>query len=512
MSIFSKIRRESARGIAEIFILVLISLMTIGWSALRAADTGELSAPSIALATLCFLALLRLTHMSRRISVALDNASVSEAVTTRILQTDTLTGAVSRKHFLETLKESIGKPLAPKQVCLILIDVDHFKQINDSFGHPAGDAVLCHVVSKVKSIFSDATVGRLGGDEFAILARNRDLQLITARANALIESLRHGIVYDGQRLPISISMGLAQSLRDANQAKDLMTLADLALYESKLSGRGRITQFNGSMLSGKRHRRFIERELRAAIYLNELELRYQPIINSDGYAYALEGLVRWRHQVRGLIPPSEFVPVAEESNLIDALGAWVFKRACLDAPHFPNCRISINVSGAQLQRDEFVQMLRRVIAETEAKPEWFVLEITETTAMTATPDLLRRIETARHMGFRVALDDFGTGFCGFNYLKTLPVDAIKIDKSYVQSLGEDEVARVVVSALTQIASIQNLSIVAEGIETEDHMTLAKAAGCTRFQGYYIAKPAPLEQLKPLLRNPMTAPSRSLGAG
>src|SRR5690606_7128563 len=189
------------------------------------------------------------------------------------------------------------------------------------------------------------------------------------------------------------------------------------------------------------------------------------------------------------------IPVAEESSLIDTLGAWVFRRACLDLPDFPGCRITVNVSGEQLKRDDFVTTLARVLRETGCSADRFVLEITETTATAATPDVLSRLDTARAMGFRVALDDFGTGFCGFNYLKTLPIDAIKIDRSYIQSLAEDEVARVFVSALAQIAHIQNLAIVAEGIETETDLALAKAAGCTRFQGYHIARPAPKQDRK-----------------
>ena len=180
--------------------------------------------------------------------------------------------------------------------------------------------------------------------------------------------------------------------------------------------------------------------------------------------------------------------------LIDTLGEWLLRRACADLPAFPGCRISINVSGEQLKRDEFVSMLTRVLDETGSSADRFVLEITETVVTTATPDVLRRLATARSMGFRIALDDFGTGFCGFNYLKTLPVDAIKVDKSYIQSLSEDEVARVLVSALAQIAHIRDLSIVAEGVETELDFTLARTAGCNRFQGYHFARPAPKEKL------------------
>jgi EAL domain-containing protein (putative c-di-GMP-specific phosphodiesterase class I) len=273
-----------------------------------------------------------------------------------------------------------------------------------------------------------------------------------------------------------------------------MLLADLALYESKAAGRGRVTVFDEEMLSEKRYRRLVERELRAAVYLGELELHYQPIVNADSSPYALEGLIRWRHSVRGLIAPAEFIPIAERSTLIDMLGEWVFRRACADIGHFQGRRISVNVSGEQLKRDEIVTMCDRVLRETGRSAAQFVIEITETVATAATPEILRRLEALRGLGFHIALDDFGTGHCGFNYLKTLPIDSIKIDRSYIRSLAHDQVAQIFVSALAQIARIQNVGIVAEGVETAEEFALAKAAGCNRFQGYFFGRPVPRDKI------------------
>ncbi len=440
------------------------------------------------------LAIVILFRLQRTIVAELDRASLDAEERQQRALTDALTGAMMRGHFLDELKRSVGRPLEPRQATLVLVDIDHFKQLNDSFGHPLGDAVLVHVVRAMKRIFPDGAVGRLGGDEFGIILRDCDMQTTLARADILLGTLRGGIHHENHTIALSASIGAALAPLHATQPKELMLLADVALYESKAAGRGRMTVFDRGMLSDKRHRRFVERELRAAIYMNELELHYQPVINADGSVFGLEGLVRWRHGVRGLIPPDEFIPIAESSVLIDSLGEWVFRRACADIDDFPGYHVGINVSGEQLKRDEFVAMLARVLDETGRSAERFVLEITETVVTTATPDVLRRLAAARSMGFRVALDDFGTGFCGFNYLKTLPVDSIKVDKSYIQSLSEDEVARVLVSALAQIARIRDLTIVAEGVETELDFTLAKAAGCNRFQGYHFARPAPKEQL------------------
>jgi diguanylate cyclase (GGDEF)-like protein len=494
MSIFTNISNHSKRGYYVLQALFAASALTLAWSVASFGDTGVLTSALIFCVAVNLLAIVVLFYLQRTISERLRRASQDELETTRVMNADALTGAMMRRPFLEELQRALGAPLAPRRATLVLVDFDHFKHLNDSFGHPFGDAALAFLVRTMMRLFPEAMIGRMGGDEFALLIRDCDIEATEARARMLIEDLRAGIFHDGHTVSLSVSMGAALAPAHAGQSANLMLLADLALYESKANGRGRLTVFDTELLREKRHRRFIERELRAAIYLNELELHYQPVLNADGSPYAVEGLVRWRHPVRGLIPPGEFIPVAEATSLIDTLGAWVFRRACLDAAAFPDCRISINISGEQLRRDEFVAMLGRVLQETGCDAGKFILEITETAATTATPEILRRLEAARTMGFRVALDDFGTGFCGFNYLTTLPIDAIKIDRTYIRSLSHDEVARVFVSALAQIARIQNLVIVAEGVETETDLALARAAGCERFQGYHFSRPVPKERL------------------
>ncbi|EKF18033.1 putative bifunctional diguanylate cyclase/phosphodiesterase [Nitratireductor pacificus] len=432
-----------------------------------------------------------LDYLRRNVIHRLRHAARVEAERHKLTETDLLTGALTRGRFLDELTTSIGSLTRPRRVMLLLVDVDHFKQLNDGFGHQFGDEALAHLVACARHCFPDCTIGRLGGDEFAILMYGNDLARCRTRAGKLLDMLQRGRSREGHQVPLSASIGIAIAPQHASSAKELPLLADLALYESKGAGRGRVTVFDPEMLSEKRQRRFMERELRAAIYLNELELHYQPVINADRTRFAVEGLVRWRHPARGMISPGEFVPVAERSSLIDLLGEWVFRRACLDIGQFADCRVSINISGEQLKRDGVVQMLARVLEETGCQAERFILEITETVATAATPEVIGRIEKLRAMGFHVALDDFGTGHCGFNYIKTLPIDSIKIDRSYIRNLGDDRIAQVFVSALTQIARIQGLTIVAEGIETEMEFELARAAGCNRFQGYLLGRPEAL---------------------
>ncbi|WP_137934902.1 putative bifunctional diguanylate cyclase/phosphodiesterase [Mesorhizobium comanense] len=499
MSILATIKDHSGRIYRGIQALLVLS---IGTAALGALDISRHlpSSNAFAISTLATgLALLALMYMRSSIVHRLRSAEAAEAEKHHFLTRDAMTGAMTRRYFLEALRDSLGTMRDRREATLLLIDLDHFKQLNDTFGHQFGDLTLTHLVKTSERIFSGSMVGRLGGDEFGVIIPHSDLTAINRNVRQLLDAMRAGKSHEGKIIPLSISVGVALAPAHASNTTELMLVADLALYESKAAGRGRVTVFDEEMLSDKRYRRLVERELRAAIYLGELELHYQPIVNPDGSTHALEGLIRWRHPVRGLIAPAEFITIAERSTLIDMLGEWVFKRACADISHFPGRRISINVSGEQLKRDEIVTMCDRVLKETGCSAAQFIIEITETVATAASPEVLRRLEALRGLGFHIALDDFGTGHCGFNYLKTLPIDIIKIDRSYIRSLAHDQVAQIFVSALAQIARIQDVTIVAEGVETQEEFALAKAAGCNRFQGYFFGRPAQRDKLLTLAR-------------
>jgi diguanylate cyclase (GGDEF)-like protein len=403
-----------------------------------------------------------------------------------------MTGALARRHFMECLDQAVRK--TDVSITLMLIDIDHFKQLNDTLGHPAGDAALVHLSNCLRYQLKTGQVGRLGGDEFAVLFTGTSETEIARQTAALLRLVAKPFRHAGHDIALSVSIGTATSFDRAHDASGLFQNADLALYASKSAGRGRATTFEESMLQDRRRVRYLQRELRAAIYLDHLELHYQPVVDAQKQVKGFEALVRWRHPVRGLIPPIEFIPVAESSTLIDLLGEWVFTRACQDFVRLGHLNVSINVSGEQLKRDNLVTMAEQVLQQTGCPPHRIVFEITETAATDASPDVLRRLNKLRAMGIRLALDDFGTGHCGFNYLKTLPIDVIKIDRSYISNLGKDRLAQVLVSALTEVGRIQGVSVVAEGIETDEDFQLAKAAGCDRFQGYAIARPQPLEQI------------------
>ena len=497
MSILATIKDHSGRIYRGIQALLVVSIAATGLAAFALTESASRAGALAVSVTSTSMALLVLMYMRASVVQRLQSAADAEAEKHRFLTVDAMTGATARRYFIEALGDWLGGLRNRRQASLLLIDLDHFKQLNDTFGHQFGDLALAHLVAEARRIFEDGVIGRLGGDEFGVMVPYGDVALINRDARRLLDAMRAGKRHEGKIIPLSISVGVALAPLHASNATELMLLADLALYESKAGGRGRITVFDEEMLSDKRYRRLVERELRAAIYLGELELHYQPIVGPDGSVDALEGLIRWRHPVRGLISPAEFIPIAERSTLIDMIGEWVFKRACADIGHFPGRRISINVSGEQLKRDEIVTMCDRILCETGRSASQFIIEITETVAMAAMPEVLRRLEALRGLGFQIALDDFGTGHCGFNYLKSLPIDSIKIDRSYIRSLAHDQVAQIFVSALAQIACIQEIAIVAEGVETAQEFTLARTAGCSRFQGYFFGKPAPRDKASAL---------------
>ncbi|WP_198598220.1 putative bifunctional diguanylate cyclase/phosphodiesterase [Mangrovicella endophytica] len=408
----------------------------------------------------------------------------------RLLDSDALTGSLSRRAFIARLRTAAA-PETGGRALLMLFDIDHFKAVNDGFGHAVGDQVLVHTIDVARRCFPGGEIGRLGGDEFAILLTSCDRDEGLELAARFLAELRHPRAIGGRQLSVGCSIGLAVAPDDAAFVDDLIVCADLALYESKRRGRGCATAFDASMLKDQKQRRFIERELRAAILMDELELHYQPLTNAKGDILGVEALLRWRHPLRGMIPPGEFIGIAEQSTLIDMLGEWVMRRAVRDAPWLPAGSIAINISGAQLKRDEIVAMVTDVLAEARCPAERFTFEITESVAVAVTSQVFARLQALRNLGLRMALDDFGTGNCGFTSLRSLPVDAIKIDRSYIQWIDCDAVASVVVSSLASIGRLQGLEIVAEGIETEEHLMLAKAAGCTVFQGFLLGRPAPL---------------------
>lgn len=403
---------------------------------------------------------------------------------------DALTGAQTRAYFFDSLREALR---GDRPVAYLQIDMDNLKVLNDSHGHGAGDAALVHMVRTLKSLLPEASIGRLGGDEFGIVLVGQDSKPALVRLGERILSvLGRPVPIEGRPLRLSATIGLAVWPNDAAEADELITKADLALYKGKKQGRASAVAFDAELLADERHKRFVERDLRAAILLNELELHYQPIVAAeDGAIVTHEALVRWQHPVRGRILPGEFIAIAEQSDLIDKLGDWVLRRACLDLDRLGTPTVGINVSVVQLRRPDFAVRFADILAECGVAGTRLVIEVTESLPLTPGTVELRNIDAVRALGVRVAIDDFGAGFASLEYLRGFPFDIIKIDRSYVANLPGSRIDGLIVEAIVKIARSLQVEVIAEGIETEAQRAFLTRAGVTGLQGYLLALPQPI---------------------
>lgn len=445
------------------------------------------------LAGASLLLLLRWGYV--RLKQELNNAAEEQRQLLDLAYRDALTGAHSRSYFFNALTESLRADDRP--VAYMQIDMDNLKVLNDSHGHAAGDAALVHLVKTLKALMPEALVGRLGGDEFGIALVGQDSKPALVRlGDRVLATLGQPISIEGRPIRLSATIGVALWPHDAAEADELISKADLALYKGKKQGRASTVAFESELMADERHKRFVERDLRAAILLNELELYYQPIFAADGATpVSHEALVRWQHPVRGPVPPGDFIGIAEQSDLIDKLGDWVLRRACLDRARLGTPSVGINVSVVQLRRADFAERFSDILMETSTDGSQLVIEITESLPLKTGTIELNNIEAIRALGVRVAIDDFGTGFAGLEYLRGFPFDIIKIDRSYVANLPGSRIDGLIVSSITKIARSLEVEVIAEGVETPEQLQFLQRAGVTALQGYLLARPEPLHSAR-----------------
>jgi diguanylate cyclase (GGDEF)-like protein len=419
----------------------------------------------------------------------------SEMQASHLARHDTLTGLPNRlmlSHRLEAAIAGMDQHATP--FAMHIIDLDRFKDINDSYGHGAGDELICKIASQFTALCAPgATLARIGGDEFAIIQPGAGAAEASAFAARLIEAASEAIHLSAGRVFIGASIGIVILNKPGITASDVMRRADLALYRAKEDGRGRFALFTDDLEHNLRKRNEIRDELRVALERNELTLLYQPQI-SQGEIRSVEALVRWNHPVRGQISPAEFIPIAEETGLIDPLGFFTLRRAFEDSRRLPALDFAINVSAAQIRTPDFVSRLAALAEETAIDPSRFELEITEGLLLGDDPQIRLRLTQIRRMGYRIALDDFGTGYSSLSYLQRYPITKIKIDQSFIRNLGERAEADAVVAAIVHLSQALNLEVIAEGVETEQQRVQLLAAGCSGLQGYLFGRPAPLEDI------------------
>ncbi|MFL9841482.1 EAL domain-containing protein [Sphingomonas sp. ST-64] len=415
----------------------------------------------------------------------------SEAQALYLANHDALTGLPNRASFSRFVDEAIGAARSDALLAVMLIDLDRFKQVNDTLGHLAGDKLIQAVAARlVRCIGDHDVVARLGGDEFAIcLPERRACDDLAVAANAILDELRKPFEIMGSIVHVGGSIGIAMSPDHGVERTELLRKADIAMYKAKEDGRNDYRFFTGEMDESIARRHVIEDELRAALRSGEgLFLEYQPKLDATGRRISgLEALVRWQHPTRGRLTPEAFIPVAEECGLIDGLAEWVLTEACSVARHWPALSMAVNISPVQFRTAGVADTIRSTVLAAGVKPEQIELEVTESILVEDDEVVKAALEDLRASGFRIALDDFGTGYSSLSYLKKFKVDRIKIDKSFVKRLGHDPEAIAIVQAVVALGHAMALSVTAEGVETEEQESLLQVAGCNELQGFLFSK-------------------------
>jgi diguanylate cyclase (GGDEF)-like protein len=445
-----------------------------------------------------------------RAKLAENNAELVTALSTiQVLANhDTLTGLPNRAMFNDNLQQAISRAeRAKSQLALFFIDLDHFKQVNDTLGHPFGDSVLREAVRRFQALVRDGdTLARFGGDEFVLLVENlRDTSDVHAIAHKLQGVLENRAQLEGHEVNLSASIGVCLYPAHGDDASTLLANADIAMYQAKAGGRKQYCVFSSGMSDQAAEKYQLETALRRALEEDRFRIHYQPKIDiASGRVTGVEALIRWEHPELGLIFPDRFIRLAEDTGLIIAIGRWTLKEVCersraWDEMGLPPMIMSINLSVSQLMHPDFVKDCAAALKAAGRKPELFELEITESMVMQNPEHATKLMEELRAIGVRLAIDDFGTGYSSLAYLKQFPVHTLKVDQSFVRDLphNRDDVA--ITRAVIAMAHSLKMNVIAEGVEREEQLALLTAEGCDEFQGFYCARALPEVELIPFLK-------------
>ena len=415
---------------------------------------------------------------------------------------DALTDLPNRVLMRGHLEQRVAELAQGKPFAILYIDIDEFKGVNDSFGHEIGDELLRHVAARLRGcVGPQDLVARLGGDEFAIVkAETRDRGELTTLAEQILDSLRVPAHCKGQEVPIEASIGIAIAPDDGLSLEELLKHADLAMYAAKSNGRRTYRFFVPELDARLKTRRQLELDLRQALARGELEIHYQPLVElaTDTVA-GCEALLRWYHPERGMISPADFIPVAEDTGLINEIGDWVLKRACAEAAGWPgHIRLAVNVSPVQFRTKTLALRVATALRDSGLAPDRLELEITEAVLIRDDDEALVILHQLRDLGVRIALDDFGTGYSSLSYLRRFPFDKIKIDRSFVSDIGDAGGSSMIVEAVVNMASACRMSTTAEGVETEMQREILRGLGCSEMQGYLFSPAVSASKLQQLL--------------
>lgn len=429
----------------------------------------------------------------------------SEAQAHHLAFHDVLTGLPNRALFEDRLNHAVTRTQHAGKIAVMMLDLDRFKHVNDTLGHHAGDNLIRELSIRLsKLVGAQDTIARLGGDEFAIvqasIAGDDDAKDLCDRILAVVEQ-----PYDvaGHQVFVGISIGVVIAPDAGLDRIDLLRKADIALYRAKAEGRNRYRIFTPEMDETVNIRKTIEDDLREALVTGKgLEVAYQPQIAFGGGAIVgVEALARWRHPERGCIQPSQFIPVAEQTGLINQLGDWVLRQACVASRRWPGLFVSVNLSPVQFRSKGFAERVVRIVGECGVDPRRIELEVTESVLLDEEGGTIEALRLLRGAGFRIALDDFGTGYSSLGYLHRFDVDKIKIDRSFTQSLGQGSKAAAVIKAIVSLGHAMDLTVTAEGVETEVQKNFLHTAGCNEMQGYLFSRALSAEHVTRMLDRP-----------
>ncbi|MGH7368375.1 MAG: putative bifunctional diguanylate cyclase/phosphodiesterase [Candidatus Rokuibacteriota bacterium] len=422
---------------------------------------------------------------------------------------DSLTGLPNRALFMDRLAHALTRAeRGGTNLAVLFLDLDRFKILNDTLGHETGDRLLVEVGHRVAACLSpEDTVARLGGDEFALLLEDTpDLGAATALAERVSAEIQRPFVVDGRDVLISASIGVALTGGGSMQPEEVLHNADLAMYQAKAEGRARYELYEPGLNVSTRERLDLQADLRTAGARQELSLRYQPVVTLAGIRpVEVEALIRWDHRRRGALLPADFIGLSEETGLIVPMGQWILREACrqarawqADSPGVPPLIVSVNLSAGQFERDALPGEVATIVRETGLEPPRLQLEISETVLMRDDPRMLDRLEALKAIGVRLAIDDFGTGYASLSYLKRLPVDCLKIDRSLVKGVGYETEDAAIVRAVAGLARSLGITVTAEGVETHEQLVQLRAVGCDQGQGYFFARPVSADRVPDLL--------------
>jgi len=451
----------------------------------------------------------QIAPLARKLLEEIGVRRAAEDHLTFVAHHDSLTGLPNRALFNDRLKQALIDAGRHKRVVAVMfLDLDNFKNINDSFGHKAGDLLLQGVAERLGQCLRPGdTVSRLSGDEFTLIlsdmAQAGDANRL---AQKIVEDFRLPYGVDGREIFVTASLGVALFPLDSRDREELLKYADIAMYRAKEQGKNSYQFYAAEMSAAATERLLLQSGLRVALERKELTLHYQPQVDmTTGRIVGMEALVRWKHPERGWIPPDKFIPIAEEIGLITPIGEWVLRTACAQNKAWEDAglsgyRVAVNISGHQIRQQDFVEAVTRVLRQTGLRPQSLGLELTESVLMHGGEENIAKLRMLEVMGIHISIDDFGTGYSSLGYLKLFPIDVLKIDRTFVRDVTTNPDDAAIASAIVTLAHSLGIQVVAEGVETKEQLAFLRSRRCDGIQGYYFSKPLPAGECEALLRS------------